>query len=188
DEIKRERTGLAANLLPIPMFRPQNTGRQWTVPGVHVVVETDGAAPEDVQVTTDSLLASEHTDPVVTLPGAAALPRWLHDYLAADARVALTEDAPATGYPSPVTGRVSAGLELDRAAVGRALEAVREGGGVRAEVAPGRHLTVETTRAVLRRAHATAEGTVPAPVAVSPESLGVIPAVFHVTAQGMIAL
>lgn len=186
DEIKRERTGLAANLLPIPMFRPQNTGRQWTVPGVHVVVET--GAPEDVQVTTDSVLASEHTDLAVTLPGAAALPRWLHDYFAADARVTFTDDAPASGYPSPVTARVTAGLVLDRAAVGRALEQVREGGGVRAEVAPGRHLTVETTRSVLRRAHATGVGTVPAPVAVSPESLGVRPAVFHVTPQGMIAL
>ncbi len=188
DEIKRERTGLAANLLPIPMFRPQNTGRQWTVPGVHVVVETDGAAPEDVQVTTDSLLASEHTDLAVTLPGAAGLPRWLHDYFAADARVSFTEDAPASGYPSPVTARVTAGLVLDRAAVGRALEEIREGGGVRAEVAPGRHLTVETTRSVLRRAHTTGEGAVPARSAVSPESLGVRTAVFHVTPQGMIAL
>ncbi|WP_152192649.1 glycosyltransferase [Georgenia satyanarayanai] len=188
DEIKRERTGLAANLLPIPLFRPQNTGRQWTVPGVHVVVETDGAAPEDVQVTTDSLLASGHTDLTVTLPGSATLPRWLHDYFAADARVSFTEAAPGSGYPSPVTARVTAGLVLDRETVGRALEKITEGGGVRAEVAPGRHLTVETTRSVLRRAHATGEGTVPEPEAVSPESLGVRAAVFHVTAQGMIAL
>lgn len=188
EEIKRERTGLAANLLPIPLFRPQNTGRQWTVPGVHVVVETAGAAPEEVQVTTDSVLASTHTDLAVTLPGADTLPRWLHDYFAADARVTFAAEPPASGYPSPVTAHVTAGLELDAATVGRALDAIREGGGVRAEVGPGRHLTVETTRSALRRAHATATGSVPDPVAVGPEALGVRAAVFHVTAQGMIAL
>ena len=188
DEIKRERTGLAANLLPIPMFRPQNTGRQWTVPQVRVVVETAGAAPEDVQVTVDSVLAQAHTDLAVVLPGAAALPRWLHDYIGSDARVTALEEAPESGYPSPVTARVSAGLTLETTALTRALEHLREGGGVRAQVAPGRHLTVETTRSVLRRAHATGQGTVPAPTEVSAGSLGVGPAVYHVTAQGMIAL
>lgn len=188
DEIKRERTGLAANLLPIALFRPQNTGRQWTVPGVHVVVETDGAAPEDVQVTVDSLLASEHTDLAVTLPGADGLPRWLRDYFAADGRVSFVEGVPPSGYPSPVTARVTAGVVLDRTSVSQALERIRDGGGVRAEVAPGRHLTVETTRSVLRRAHTACQGTLPAPAPVSAESLTVHTAVYHVTAQGMIAL
>ena len=43
-EIKKERLGLAANHLPIPMFRQQNAGRQWVVPAVGVVVPVGGAA------------------------------------------------------------------------------------------------------------------------------------------------
>jgi len=187
DEIKRERTGLAANLLPIPLFRRQNVGRQWAVPGVRVLLETRGAAPEEVQVTLDSVLASEHTDLAVTVPS-AGLPRWLRDYVDSDARVTITDEPPESGFPSPVTARLSAGVMLERASITRALDHLREGGGVRAELPGGQHLTVETTRSVLRRAHATPGAALPGPVEVSPEALGVREAVYHVTAQGMIAL
>ncbi|MEE6283146.1 glycosyltransferase family A protein [Georgenia sp. MJ170] len=187
DEIKRERTGLAANLLPIPLFRPQNTGRQWTVPGVHVVLGTAGATPEDVLITLDSVLGSEHTDLTVTLPGGDGLPQWLRDYVAADARVSVVDQAPVSGYPSPVTAQVAAGVLLDRASVGRALDLLREGGGVRAELAPGQAVTVETTRTVLRRAHSAEPDAVAGPAEITPEQLGIRPAMYYVTAQGMLA-
>src|SRR5699024_8632025 len=118
--------------------------------------------------------------------GAADLPRWLHDYVASDGRVTLTEETPDSGYPSPVTARVSAGLALDRSSITRALDELRAGGGVRAEAAPGRHLTVETTRSVLRRTHSTQAGVPAGPRPVSAESLAVATAVHHVTPQGMI--
>jgi len=188
DEIKRERTGLAANLLPIPIFRPQNVGRQWTVPEVQVLLETDGADPEEVQVTIDSVLASQHTDLAVTVPGAESLPRWLRDYVGSDARVRLVEELPASGFPSPVTVRLSAGVVLERATLGRVLTHLREGGGVRTDVAPGRSLVAQTTRAILRRRHATDPGALPEPTPVPAGALGVTPAVYHVTRQGMIAL
>ena len=188
DEIKRERTGLAANLLPIPIFRPQNVGRQWTVPWVRVLLETAGAAPEDVQVTIDSVLASAHTDLAVTVPGSAELPRWLRDYVGSDARVTLTDELPASGFPSPVTVRLSAGVVIEPSTVGRVLKHLHEGGGVRAAAAPGRELLAQTTRSVLRRAHAPEPDALPDPVTLTAEALGIAPAVHHITRQGMIAL
>lgn len=188
DEIKRERTGLAANLLPIPLFRPQNVGRQWTVPEVRVVIDVADAAPEEVQATIDSVLASAHTDLAVVLPGASRLPRWLLDYLRDDTRVALVDDAPSSGFPSPVTAHVSAGVVLDPSSVTRALERLREGGGVHAKVTPGRHVTVETTRSILRRTHSPVPTRVPGPTPVAARDLAVGPLVYHVTRQGMIAL
>src|SRR5690606_22931731 len=154
----------------------QNVGRQWTVPEVQVLLETDGADPEEVQVTIDSVLASQHTDLAVTVPGAESLPRWLRDYVGSDARVRLVEELPASGFPSPVTVRLSAGVVLERATLGRVLTHLREGGGVRTDVAPGRSLVGQTTRALLRRRHATDRGALPAPTPVPAGARGVAPA------------
>lgn len=112
-EIKRARAGLAANHLPIPLFRQQNTGRSWIVPMVRVLVDVsvlsgaDGYT-EDVLdrllLTLDSALSSDVTDLAVTvITGRNPLPSWFVDYYAAEGRVQIEQANPGTGFPSPVT-------------------------------------------------------------------------------------
>src|SRR5690606_15263254 len=74
-----------------------------------------------------------------------------------------------------------------RATLGRVLTHLREGGGVRTDVAPGRSLVAQTTRAILRRRHATDPGALPEPTPVPAGGLGATPAVYPVTPQGLTA-
>lgn len=120
DEIKRARTGLAANYLPIPLFRRSESGRQWAVPMVSLVVDAREAEPEQAQVTVDSVLASDFTDLAVTVVG-TDLPSWLIDYFGHDARVRLEATPPVSGFPSPFSGAVSAGLMLEPASLRQAV-------------------------------------------------------------------
>lgn len=117
DEIKRERSGLAANHLPIPMFRPSDIGRMWAVPMVHAIVDAAGGSPEQVQLTVESILASAFTDLVVTVSPSAELPRWVKDYFVADARVRFAPEPVRTGFPAPYSVVVPAGAALGRTSI-----------------------------------------------------------------------
>lgn len=202
DEIKRERSGLAANLLPVPLFRPSNVGRTWSVPTVRAVVDAVGAAPEAVQLTVDSLLASSVTDLLVTVshgPGGGddELPRWLRDYFTADARVSYVEGAVPTGFPAPHTMVVPAGIVVGPDTVEALVAVVSDEpvGVVRAtvpgEAGPGVELWV--TRALHRARRHLGSGDLEAAARQlfgeawrSGETVGVRRAVVGVTRQGML--
>ncbi|WP_158564373.1 glycosyltransferase family 2 protein [Jiangella anatolica] len=197
DEIKRERSGLAANYLPIPLFRPSDVGRMWQVPVVHAVVDATSGTPEEVQVTVDSVLAAEYTDLVVTVSPSKALPRWVEDYFAADARVRFAPEPVRTGFPAPFSLIVPAGVAIGRSAVGTmlALTASEQVGLVRATVSdePGPPVELWATRALHRaRRHAGSDGldeTARRLFGVhwlSGAEIGVRPAVVGVTRQGML--
>jgi GT2 family glycosyltransferase len=199
DDIKRERVGLAANHLPIAMFRPLNRGRVWTVPQVCVQVPVGDAGGELVLLTVDSLLASSFTDLKVTVRGydASRAGNWLRDYYAAEKRVSFAADEAATGFPSPYTLVVPAGAALGPDTVGWLLDELRAEnlGLVRSTVPGSRSLAAElwATRALHRaRRHARA-GEVEAvathlfgSVWRSGEALGIHMAEPAVTRQGMI--
>lgn len=197
DEIKRERSGLAANHLPIPLFRPSDVGRMWQVPVVHAIVDATSGTPEEVQVTVDSILASAYTDLVVTVSPSKELPRWIEDYFAADARVRFAPEPVRTGFPAPFSLVVPAGVAIGRSAVGSllALSSSEQAGLVRATVSdePGPPVELWATRALHRaRRHAGAEGLDETARRlfgvhwVSGAEIGVRPAVVGVTKQGML--
>lgn len=130
-EIKRARVGLAANHLPLPMFRPQGAGRQWAVPQVRVLVdatpgsggECSAVEAERVLLTVDSVLGSTVTDLSVTVvDGGEPMPVWWQDYVAYDARVTEVQDLPPSGVPSPVTVFVPPGVLLAPETLGRSLD------------------------------------------------------------------
>lgn len=119
DDIKRARVGLAANRLPVPLFRLPQRGRRWVVPRVRALVPASGATPEQVLLTVDSVLAATVTDLDVTVVG---MPddtgtRWVRDYVAHDPRVTFADERPASGFPSPYTLVVPAGVAVGATAV-----------------------------------------------------------------------
>lgn len=198
-EIKLLRTGLAANHLPIPMFRKQNTGRRWVVPSVGVVVPVGEATPELVQTTVDSVLGSAVTDLTVTVVDpAGTLPAWVRDYFTAETRVAFVDQHPTSSFPCPFTVVVPAGLMVAPGAVGRLLDVLaRENVGlVRTDPAETEDLGVEAwrTRALCRITGAGHTDDVAARAAevfgerwAPAAASGVRPARYSVTKQGMLA-
>lgn len=197
DEIKRERSGLAANHLPIPLFRPSDVGRMWRVPVVNAVVDATSGTPEEVQITVDSILASAYTDLVVTVSPSKELPRWVEDYFAADARVRFAPEAVSTGFPAPFSLVVPAGVAIGRSAVGSllALSGSEGVGLVYATVSdePGPPVELWATRALHRaRRHSGADGLDETARRlfgvhwVSGAEIGIRPAVVAVTRQGML--
>lgn len=196
DDIKRERSGLAANHLPISLFRPSNVGRMWAVPSVHAVVDAHEASPEQVQLSVDNILASGWTDLVVTISPSADLPKWLRDYFAADARVRLAEQPVTTGFPSPLSFIVPAGVAVESNTLQVMVDAVEQHavGVVRATVPGEAGPTVElwATRA-LHRARRHDEGGLDAAARrlfgehwLDGGEVGVRRAVVDVTKQGML--
>ena len=194
-EIKRLRTGLAANYLPIPLFRQSTTGRQWAVPMVNVFVDGRGTRPEDIQITVDSVLASTVTDLVVTVIG-ADLPRWLIDYVGHDGRVSVRPDAPASAFPSPITAAVDPGLLVEPASLERFLAAMDHAGVGVVRTHPGQlggcQVGLWRTRSLLRAA-STRPADLDERVAelageqwLDAGTLGVVPGVVEVTKQGML--
>lgn len=197
DEIKRERSGLAANHLPISLFRPSDVGRMWAVPMVHAVVDVTSGTAEQVQVTVDSILASEFTDLVVTVSPSVELPRWVQDYFAADARVRFAPEPVRTGFPAPFSLVVPAGVAIGRPAVGTmlGLTGSEQVGLVRATVSdePAPPVELWATRALHRsRRHKGADGLDETARRlfgthwVDGAEIGVRPAVVGVTKQGML--
>ncbi len=195
--IKRQRTGLAANHLPTPLFRPSNTGRRWAVPMALVVVEAAGSPWEEVQFTVDSVLASDFTDLVVTVVvGEAEPPGWLLDYFGSDGRVRFVEQPPASAYPSPLSMNVSPGLVLRTGTIGQVSRVLDKhlAGVVRTHPGDldGRVLEVWRTRALLRAMTSGPEGleeraaTLFGECWVSARALGVTTGRLGITRQGMI--
>lgn len=201
-EIKRARVGLAANHLPIPMFRPQNRGRMWAVPMVRVLVDVtssgpgvlDDGAAERLLLTVDSVLGSDLTDLAVTVvTGSTRLPSWWLDYLGSEPRVEVCDAAPATGFPSPLTVVVPPGVVVApdslSTAVGLLSDDVRV---VRtlpdAYASPS--LEVWRTRTLERALRAGLDAVEPEVVGerwCPPHALGVRPAAARITPQGMVA-
>lgn len=196
DEIKRERVGLAANRLPIAMFRPANVGRRWAVPMLKVVVDATSATDADTLVTIDSVLASGLTDLMVCVSNAEANSGWLRDYFAHDVRVEFVDGPVATGFPSPFTALVPAATGVGRDSLGQliALCRAREVGAVRVEPvqAGDRGAELWATRALhrSRRHHRddleTGNGRLFGELWVSAESVGMRRVTPDVTRQGMI--
>lgn len=195
DEIKRLRTGLAANYLPIPLFRQSVRGRQWAVPMVNVLVDSGAASPEDVQITVDSVLASTFSDLVVTVIG-SDLPSWLTDYLAHDGRVSFRPDAPPSAFPSPITAAIDPGLLLGESSVQRLITALDEAGVGAVRTHPGqlegRQVGLWRTRNLLRAA-STRPADLDQRVAelsgeqwLDADTIGVAPGVVELTKQGML--
>lgn len=195
DEIKRLRTGLAANYLPIPLFRQSVNGRQWAVPMVNVFVDSRAASPEDVQITVDSVLASTFSDLVVTVIG-SDLPAWLTDYLGHDGRVTFLPESPPSAFPSPFTGAVDPGLLLEQACVQRSLTALDQAGVGAVRTHPsqlgGRQVGLWRTRSLLRAA-STRPVDLDKRVAelageqwLDADTIGVAPGVVELTKQGML--
>jgi GT2 family glycosyltransferase len=199
DEIKRERLGLAANYLPVPLFRPANTGRTWAVPSVTVIVEARHGQDEHVLLTVDSVLASSFTDlAVVVASNAGAQPQsWLTDYFAHDPRVSFTDNPVKSGFPSPFTAVIPAGAVLSHSTLTQLIQVSsdREVGLVRATLpgVSGSSVELWATRALHRsrrhQRHETLEQVAQRLFGefwLSGEDVGLRPLVLTVTRQGMI--
>lgn len=199
DEIKRERLGLAANYLPVPLFRPVNTGRTWAVPSVTVIVEAGHGQDEYLLLTVDSVLASSFTDlAVVVASNAGAQPqRWLIDYFAHDHRVSFTDNPVKSGFPSPFTAVIPAGAALSPTTLAQLIQVSsdREVGLVRATLpgVSGSSVELWATRALHRsrrhQRHETLEQVAQRLFGefwLSGEDVGLRPVVLTVTGQGMI--
>lgn len=200
DEIKRERMGLAANHLPISLFRPANQGRAWTVPAVHILLTGQAETEPDLALlTVDSLLASTVTDITVTasVPPTIEPPRWFRDYFSADQRVRYTAEPPTTGFPSPYTLVVPIGtiVPINLIAKLQAAQASHQVGVVKATIPalPDSAIELWATRALHRaRRHQKSDGIGAAArhlfgeVWLDGSELGVHAAKVQVTPQGMI--
>ncbi|MGC0250369.1 glycosyltransferase family 2 protein [Pseudactinotalea sp. Z1748] len=184
--IKRERLGLAANYLPLPMFRPNNSGRQWRIPTVQAIVSTEGSASEDVLLTVDTLLSSTFTDLNVAIVG--EVPSWLRDYYANDQRVTLEAEVSVSGFPAPVTLAISPGVQVGPNTIASALERLRQGTPLYAQIAPGVSFTMRTTRSIERSAFPQARNIPLEPAEVNAADLGVTRTEHHVNPQGLIVL
>lgn len=206
-QIKRARVGLAANHLPLPMFRPHGRGRQWAVPLVAAIVDvsgspgaadhgrgtpvTDGEA-EELLLTVDSVLGSDVTDlSVRVLTGGRELPGWWKDYVGYDCRVEVVDDARPSGFPSPVTLVVPPGLVLGRAGLSRAVAVLDDSVRVVRTLpdAAGRSVEVWRTRTLERVLHLGPDAVDPDVLGeawVAPARLDVRAGHVRVTAQGMI--
>jgi GT2 family glycosyltransferase len=198
--IKRARVGLAANHLPLPLFRPHGVGRQWAVPLVTVLVDlsgegdqplTDGET-EDLLLTVDAVLASDVTDLSVTvLTGSRELPGWWLDYIAHDARVRVVGEQRLSGFPSPVTVVVPPGLLLGRSGLSHALGLLDDVVRVVRTLpdSTGRSVEVWRTRTlerVLRVGFDSVSAELLGEAWVAPGALGVTSAHVRVTQQGMV--
>lgn len=130
-QIKRARMGLAANYLPLTLFRPNGPGRQWAVPHVHAVVDATPAdglrrSDEDVDhllLTVDSILGSDLTDcQVSVVNGGLPLPQWWRDYFAHEHRVSEIDKTLDNGFPSPITAWIPPGVLLSTSSLRNAIE------------------------------------------------------------------
>lgn len=200
EQIKRARVGLAANHLPLPLFRPHAHGRQWAVPLVSALVDASEGPPgvadddsaEALLLTVDSLLGSDVSDLAVTvLTGDRELPAWWRDYMGHDARVTVRAGARPSGFPSPVTVVVPPGLVLARDGVSSALAALDDSVRVVRTLPDelGRSVEVWRTRTlerVLRVGFDAVENSVLGEAWVAPATIGVSAPVVRVTQQGMI--
>lgn len=196
-EIKRARAGLAANHLPIPMFRQQNAGRQWAVPQVRLVIDTSEVqewtdqACDRLLLAVDSALGSDVTDLAVTVVGTDLPAQW-RDYVAHDRRVEVADQPLRSGFPSPFTVLFPHTLTLQPHALRTALEMLTGDTGVirtLPEYSGGPSLEVWRTR-TLERALRIGLDAVPAEVLgerwIAASALGVQTPQIRVTPQGMI--
>lgn len=201
-EIKRARVGLAANHLPIEMFRPQNRGRSWAVPLARVLVDVSGHGPgplddvagEALLLTVDSVLGSDLTDLAVTVvTGQAEVPTWWLDYVAAEQRVGVSAEPPGTGFPSPVTVVVPPGVTVSPDTLSSAAALLSDEARV-VRTLPDAYGTpsveVWRTRTLERALRTGLEQTPPQVLGerwCPPEALGVRPVTARITPQGMVA-
>ncbi len=166
EEIKRLRAGLAANQLPHRIFRPPVRGRVWAVPAIRVLVDADGSSYERLVVTVDSLLAQDLYDLAVTLHGdiEPETEQLLADYFGHDPRVLLAGGALVdTGFPSPYTAFMPAGVVLGRGAIGAVVDRLERDrlGLIRAPI-PAGELRLWRTAALHRARRAAASDRDPA--------------------------
>lgn len=116
--INRRRSGLLANMVPHPRFRPPLQGRQWKVPGIVCQVQLDPQqALDEVRNTIDDLLAQTISDLAVVVWGSMSEDRDLlmHEYSAesrVDFRPLNRNEPPGIPLSSPFTCKVNAGVRF----------------------------------------------------------------------------
>jgi hypothetical protein len=132
----RFREPYLSNRVPLRRDRKEETGRQWLVPYVDVVVDVDGASYEEVRATVEGALASG-TDIRVTLVGPwpgvtddrrSPLDdplldlRLVRESFVHDGRVKLVESVPPTSAPVPFRFTCPAGWVLTADALHRLID------------------------------------------------------------------
>ncbi|MEV6863471.1 glycosyltransferase [Streptosporangium subroseum] len=115
-DVRRHNDPFIADRVPYRRHLRSDPGRQWLVPYVEVVVDTLGAAFEDVRASVDGALASTLPDLRVTvvgpwssLTGGRRAPlddplldlRLVQGQYAHDSRVSFAEEVPPTSAPAP---------------------------------------------------------------------------------------
>ncbi len=199
DEIKQERMGLAANYLPIEMFRLPTIGRSWAVPQVRAVVPVADESMVELALTVDSVLASSVTDlSVVVTSDDRVVERWVHDYFGSDGRVTFASGKIPSGFPSPYSLVVPPGAYLAAGTVRDLLRHLADNnhGAVFVTVPDREGLAVElwATRALARSLRHTSEqlslrGTAEKLFGaswVAGSSVGVVGAAPELSPQGML--
>jgi hypothetical protein len=160
----------------VPDLRHWRTkGRAYAVPWVTVVVDTGGAALEQVRHSVDALLTASFADLHVTLVGpwsrlddARRSPlgdpdrelRLVQAEYAGEGRVGFVEDIPETGFPAPYRLLLPAGWAPEREAVARlAREMSKLDRGLSSVLlADGQVARLERTSAYARAARVVAPG------------------------------
>lgn len=118
-ELARMRAPLIANFIANARYRPPVSGRQWTVPYLHVIVSPSTRPFSAVRNTVDDILANDFDDLVVSVvrdPAGPDADLYL-DYWQSEGRVRLVNEAPRSGFPSPATMTVPVGVRLSASAL-----------------------------------------------------------------------
>lgn len=142
DDGRRYRLAHLRQRVPLQRDWRRETGRQWKIPYVEVVVDADGAAYEDVRATVSGTLASTLSDIRVTILGQwSSLPegrravlddplldqRLIHEEFSHDGRVRLRESIPSTSSPVPFRFTCPPGLVPTADALRRLIEVADSG-------------------------------------------------------------
>lgn len=116
--INLRRSGLLANMIPHPRYRPPIKGRQWKVPGVLCQVQLDSETSlEDARNTIDDLLGQTISDIAVVVWGNTSedtdlLMHEFHGETRIDFQPLNRDEAPGIPLSSPFTFRVKGGVRL----------------------------------------------------------------------------
>lgn len=124
-DIKRERQWLIEHQIPASRYRQRANGRQYAVPMLQVVVDSDSQVAEVVCRTVNSILANTFTDLRVTVVAPAELRdrQLLLDAYGPDGRVTIAEEVPDVS-PAPFRLAVPAGYRFGSGAVGMLLDEI----------------------------------------------------------------
>lgn len=161
EKIKRDRRGLLANYIAHDRSRPRLVNAVWQVPKVRAqIIALPDDSFETIHSTADDLLASSFTDlSIEVFSQNSVATTELIEYYSANSRVVVLEERPVSGFPSPFTLRVAAGVKLARDSVDKILkDALADPKGVVAYVVNNDGVSLEfwRTRALSRAGFSSA--------------------------------